>query len=112
MSEPETQHLAPVYLTFHAVDRFRERSRRALGVRYTPAAARTRIAGLLARAEPDDPDDAVRRRLLAYRTRRTVEQGGKVEYWRVGGWRFVVVMDPPAWKRVLVTCERVVPGEN
>lgn len=95
--------LAPVYLTEHAVTRFRERARRALGRRYSDLDAREKIVKLLARA-------SVERLSAGVRAAHVKKYGVEAEYWISGGWRFVVAFRPD--RRVLVTCARRAPGEN
>lgn len=100
----DAPQLAPVVLTNHAVARFRERSLRALGVRYSAAAARKRICGLLARAKPDPWRTGQPKRLK-------LSGPDDKEYWVAGDWRFVVACSPSG-DRALVTCERVRTEEN
>lgn len=98
-----TRDLAPVYLTEHAIERFRERARIALGRRYSFDAARLKIASMLTRADVEHVRASVRAAQIR-------KHGHDSESWVCGGWRFVIVLREGT--RVLVTCARKKPGEN
>lgn len=113
MSEDrETAQIACVFLTDHAIARFRDRSWRALGNLYTEAEAQRRMQRLLSFAEPETATRAMRRAHLSQREASARARGETVEFWTAGGWRFVVVIARDQASRVLVTCERTNPAEN